>query len=357
MLLRTAGKIPTHLFSIFATVGILGCDAPKPATEEGRTLAQSTDHTKQLAPLFVDDSLELQYDFPVKNDADQTIRFTELVQGCACMGASTIDAMALAPGEETVLHFHVDLRNRTGPQRIVCRLVEAGGSNWFYAIETTLYKRAAFAENGTLHFGMVDPRAEEVRETAFLLHAENAESLPSQVALHSKSAHVRVETGEGSIETLPDHTVVRKVPLKLRLRAPDTTGLGQTIIVAEFSRAGAKKEVETGISWNVSSFYSVEPPQVFFGTVDPSSAKVVEKSVLIRRKDGEALRIKAAKTSSGSVRCSVEPTENPAVWRVMLVLDPKSMSEPVWSELVVETDYRVQPRVKIPLAALVTQSK
>lgn len=84
--------------------------------------------------------------------------------------------------------------------------------------------------------------------------------------------------------------------------------------------------------------------------------KRIDKSVLIRRKDGGELKIKAVTLSSAVVRCSIEPTEKSSAWRVVLSLDPKSMNESLWGEVVVETDYRVQPWVKFPVAAIVARS-
>jgi hypothetical protein len=332
--------------------------APNLANAEGvQTAVKPLFVTIQLPPMFVDDASSLQYDVPVRNETDGTVRFTQIRQSCTCAGATKLAAMELAPGQTTTLHFDIDLRQRKGPQRFVCYLVEASGVEWTYTLETTLYERARFAADGIVHFGMVDPKAEEVRETQFYLHAESLQALPQVVAFWTESDKLRVESDLALTEQQADGTAVRKVPLKLRLRAAEVPGLAQTSVIAEIDRRGQKQQVRTGVTWNVRSFYSVAPPQVYFGTIDPTSTRPVERRVVIRRTDGQPLSLKQTKTSSTCVRCSIEKSENDSVGRLLMVLEPGSINGPLWGEVTVETDHPAQPQVTIPVAVLMQVSK
>lgn len=346
------------------TVGLplqVGCSRTAPAEPgeppAGPALVASVSRTIKLPPLFVGDRQSLPFEIPVKNETDRPVRFTQIRQSCACVGHAELDAMELGPGKQTTLHLEIDFRNRKGPQRFVTCLKEVGGGEWAYSLEVTLHVRARFTDDGPIHFGMVDPRSEGVRETQFRLHAEKREALPERVVFRSQSEHVQLEVGTPADEEQGDGTAVRRFPLKVRLRAPEHQGLGQGFVVAHFQRGGAKEQVDQSVTWNVRTLYSVSPTQVYFGTVEPSSAKSVERQVLLRRTDGRALNIKAAKTSCLAVRASVERAQDGGAVRLFLVLDPRAMKGPLFGELSVETDHEVQGLVKVPLAALLKPSK
>jgi hypothetical protein len=311
----------------------------------------------QIPPVFVDEASSLQYDVPVKNETDQTVQFTHIRRSCTCAGATRLAAMKLAPGQETTLHFDIDLHHRMGPQQFVCYLVEASGAEWTYSLATTLYERARFAQSEAIHFGMVDPKTEEVRETQFYLHAENRQALPHRVSFRTDSDPLQVEAGLGSVDEKPDGTVVWTFPLTLRLRQPGVPGLERASVYAEVEQPGGKQIVQTNVTWNVRALYVVAPSQVYFGTIDPSAPGEVERRVVIRRTDARPLGIKGVKVSCSSVRCSIEKMSDDSTGKVLLVLNPRSMTGALWGEMTVETDHAVQPLLKIPVAALTKPAK
>jgi hypothetical protein len=236
--------------------------------------------------------------------------------------------MELAPGKETVLHFDVDLRGRTGPQRFVCYLVEENGNEWTYSVETTLYERAQFGGAGSTHFGMVDPNGVEVRETELLFWAENRTGLPQEVSFKSEEDRLRVEPGPVTVENLPDGTALRKIPLKLRLQAPGWPGSGHASFQAHYEQNGEKQRLTAGVDWNVRSFYSLSPPQVYFGTVAQADGPI-EKQVQIRTTDRKPLTIKSTKVSCPGVSVRVEEGSDESTRRFALCLDPRSLTGPL----------------------------
>jgi hypothetical protein len=313
--------------------------------------------TVRIPPVFVDETSSLRHEVLVKNDTGRPVRFTGVRQSCACAGATKLAALELEPEQETTLQFDIDLRQRKGPQHFVCYLVEANGNEWTYTLETTLYARAHFADTGMIHFGMVDPKADEVRETQFYLHAENQQALPESVSFRTDSDFLRVEVGPGIDEEQPDGTAGRRFLVRLRLRSPDAPGLSQAGVVADVERQGKKQQLQSGVTWNVRTLCSVVPSQAYFGTVDPSSPTLVERRVLIRRADGQPVAIKKIEAPCSAVRCSVEKTPDASTGRLLLVLDPKAMDGPLWGEVTVEIDHPVQRVVRIPVAALPRRSE
>jgi hypothetical protein len=234
--------------------------------------------------------------------------------------------------------------------------VEEGGDEWTYSVETTLYERAQFAGAGSTHFGMLDPNAEEVRETELLFWAEDRKGLPQNVSFQSGDDRLRVEPGVGSVEELPDGTALRKIPLKLRLHAPGWPGSGHASFLAQYEQDGETHKLGAGTDWNVRSFYSVSPPQVYFGTVARADAPI-EKQIQIRTTDRKPLTIKSAKVSCQGVSVRVEKGPDESTQRLSLRFDPSSLAGPLLGEVVVETDHPVQPLAKISLAALPKQTE
>jgi hypothetical protein len=339
---------------------LCGCASKESANagQEGQPPTRTIVRTFRIPPFFIEDHPNLRYDVPVKNDTGQTVRFSYVRRSCTCLGTVELECKELAPGQETVLHFDIDVSHRKGAQRFVSYLVEEGGGEWTYELETTLYERASFAEVGSLHFGMVNPKAEEVRQTEFRLYAESAASLSRKVTFYSNSDCLRIESEPSSDEHLPDGVMFRKIPLKIHLKAPAMPGLQNVSLHAQYAWGTEKRDVPTGVDWNVRTLVSITPSQAYFGTIDSSSPEHIERRVTLQSPDGRALRIKRVTTSRPEqVDCRIDgPHEGPTI-RLLLALNTKSLKKPLWDEVVVEMDNALQPSVKIPVAALPKQTR
>jgi len=314
--------------------------------------------TFHIPPFFVEDHPSLVHDVPVKNETGATVRFKHIRQSCTCMGAVNLDSKELAPGQETTLRFDIDVGHRKGPQRFICYLVEEGGSEWTYELETTLYERARFAEDGSIHFGMMNPKAEEVRNTELRLYAENTARLPREVAFHGDSNCLRIEAEPSIDEQLPEGFVLRRIPLRIHLKAPALPGLQNVALHAKVLVGKEKRELHTGVDWNVRTLVSITPSQAYFGTVDSSSPEHIERRMQLQSPDGRALTVKKVTTSHPElVQCRIDGPHEGATIRLQLVLDAKSLKKPLWGEVVVQIDNPVQPSVKFPIAALLKQAR
>jgi hypothetical protein len=233
--------------------------------------AENIVHTEQVAPIFVEEGSRLQHDMRVKNQTDRAVHFTRVQPSCACSGGTTLDSMDLGPGEETLLHFDVDLRYRTGPQRFVCYLYESSGEMRTYAVETTLYDRARFEGSGAVHFGMVDPNAEEVREAELRFHATDTTMLPADISFHTESECLRVQVGVPTVQQQADGIVVKVVPLKLHLQAPKNPGFGSAHLHARFTQAATASKL--AVSTTVMAKIQGGSPAALHSGIQPSGLK------------------------------------------------------------------------------------
>jgi len=329
---------------------------PANAAQERQSSARTIVRTFRIPPFFIEDHPNLRYDVPVKNDTGETVRFSHVRRSCTCVGAVELESKELAPGQETVLHFDIDVSRRRGAQRFISYLVEESGSEWTYELETTLYEHARFSEDGSLHFGMVNPKAEEVRQMEFRLYAESAASLPREVTFRSNSDYLRIEAEPSSDEHLPDGIIFRKIPLKIHLKAPAMPGLQNVSLHAQYVWGIEKREVPTGVDWNVRTLVSITPSQAYFGTIDSSSPERIERRVTLQSPDGSAMRITKVITSQPEqVDCRIDGPHEGATIQLLFALNTKSLRKPLWDEVIVQMDNPLQPSVKIPIAALPKQ--
>lgn len=330
---------------------LAGCAQSAPADVADSQPLESFTRTVRLAPLFAGDNVDLEYDFPIKNETNRTLRFTHVRKSCACMGSTSVGADELAPGAETKLHLAIDLRRRTGPQRLGCSLVEAGGSEWNYAIETTIYERARFEPAVAIHFGMVDPKSLAERETQLVLAAKTVGDLPEKLSLSTNSEFVRVVRG-AAVDESPDGIAVRKHTFQLKLQAPAIPGFGQAQLHAVVDDKGTERRIQTAVTWNVRSLFTVSPSQAFFGTIPIGEQRPLTRQLAIRREDGQPLNIAAVTTNCPQVKCTVARGEDVAVAVLSLTLATEALQGPLWGELKISTDHPIQPIVKVPFAAL-----
>jgi hypothetical protein len=200
---------------------------------------------------------------------------------------------------------------------------------------------------------MVDPNVDESREAEFFLHAESERQLPEVVSFRTDSKDLRVEAGPGMLVPEPDGTYARRLPLKLRLRTNNQTpGPGQAAIYARVGADRKTDEIRASVTWTVRNTYSVLPPQVYFGVVDITKKGHHEKRVIIRRTDKAAFSIKAVESTCRHVRCSLKRPE-PFSCQLLVLLDPSGMTNAIWGEVVIETDHKLCPYLRIPVAAVV----
>lgn len=307
--------------------------------------------TEKIPPIFTDETPELNREIVVRNDSKESVHFEHARLSCGCTGTSQLEKMELSSREQTLLRLRLDLRGRTGPQRFICRLFQTGGNIWRYELETTLYPRAHFGEAGAIHFGMVDPDQQVLRDTHFYLHARIEADFPPELTLHVKSDRLRAELGSPVTTQEADGTLTRSYPTRLRLRAPQLCGLATIDFQAEFEQAGRKQAVASSVSWNVRSYYGADPTELYFGSLDPGASEILVREVLVRRLDGQPLQIKSARVSNPCLRASWGVLDSKNNCSIKVVLDPKGMREALWDEITIETDVRAQPLLKIPVAA------
>lgn len=341
---------------LLGCVTLLGCGGERAAqTVSAPTPIGPVVVVRQLPPVFIEETSRLEYDFPVKNETGQVVRFTGIQRSCSCTAAE-LGVKELAPGQETTLHFDIDLVHRKGPQRFLCQVILESGDTWAYALETTLYERAKFADNGLTYFSMVDPNTQEVRAAEFQAFAKTVAELPQKIAVEVDSDRVRVERNEAITEVQPDAVCIRRFPLKYHLRTPALPGPGQAAVEVRFERQGVQQQVRTGLSWNVRTLFTISPAQVYFGKVDPASAPV-ERKVLIRRTDRQPLAIKDIEISCAGVNYRVEQTSDQTKCFLVFRLNQASSTESLFGHALVNTNHPLQPSVKIPLAALPRELK
>src|SRR5688572_23205723 len=90
-----------HLPAICCSLALVhGCSSaavprPPPRAEKVRHFSIP------VPPIFVDSNPTLEWTIPVLNDTSELLQFTQVRQGCACVGVAKLDEMHLRAGQQT----------------------------------------------------------------------------------------------------------------------------------------------------------------------------------------------------------------------------------------------------------------
>jgi hypothetical protein len=199
-----------------------------PAAERGLAIAPIYREIR-LPSILVEDQPHVQQTFRVANTTNRIVRFTKIIPSCTCSMAS-LDSMHLQPGQETTLRMEFDLRERTGPQRFLCELIEDCNNVWTYDIATTVYERISFQPR-LIRFGLVDPNTEHVRPVELHIVSRKRTQPPTIRPPQPESSHLHVRTTATDDKTLPGDLVQRTVRLALTLSTPVNPGFSQADVI------------------------------------------------------------------------------------------------------------------------------
>lgn len=168
-----------------------GCDRPRASSREAclfETAGSGSirsdfqfEHT--LPPVIAEESPDYAVAVPVVNRTQDTVSFDRVSPSCNCSGARLTNS-TLAAGEETTLHMSINLRGRSGLQRVGVTLFEPSGRSWLHVIEVTVFPRARFSvTDDILPFGYPEPGDPVERTFALELFANDRDSLPNHVGV------------------------------------------------------------------------------------------------------------------------------------------------------------------------------
>lgn len=304
---------------------------------------------KVLPPVIVGDPpVPLDCVFPIENRSEEPLTFKALRPSCGCAEAS-LDAWTLAPGETTYLRLSMNLRGRSGPQRLTCTLEDEQTRPWRYELETVAYQRAQFLGELVVHFGMVDPSSVLERTIEFCCYAETEAALPTDPSFTLDSPYVTLSAQSGRTEKTNDGLFVSKVPLHLRLKAPAEAVTGQAHLTAKY-RCGEKSgSIAIGADWCVRAFLTAQPGQVYFDLKARTAETPVERRIMLKRTDGQVLVIHEVSSPHPAVTCTVQNLTK-ATALVIFTCDVKKTEDFLTGEAIVQTNHPVQQAVRLPVA-------
>lgn len=312
---------------------------------------------KVLPPVFNDEASHLKCDIPVTNNSAQRVHFAEIRPSCGCSSAILSDR-DLEPGQQTVLHIETAIRDRTGPEKVFCVLIDQDGNTRNYEIRTTIYSRVAFSPR-EIRFGLVDPNKETSSAAELSFFSRDLADLPAADSLNFRCADELKLTVSAAPTELKnsDGVFVRKIPLAVVLVPGPGSGPATGAITVSFDWKGLKQESRLPIAWNVRNLYDISPMRAFFIASDVAS-ETLERRISIRRTDNIPFVIRKLTPSCPAIECSVATGSQPlTVHEAVLQLDLKAVEKPsLCGEVSVLTDHPVQPLLKIPFAAVKRRS-
>jgi hypothetical protein len=326
-------------------------EIPPTSAHEIRQVARP-EVTTRIAPLFANESEVLRHEIVVRNDTSDSVRFVEVQPACSCSGAK-LDRNELGPGQQTKLHLEANLHGRFGEQRFRCTLIDDAGGRWPYALETTVYRAAQFAETGALHLGLIDPNSEVTGRTQLLFYSRSRAGPAPSVRVHPELPRIEASVGEPIFERPNDEIYLTTVPILIRLQAPSIAGPGQAAIVVVFNGENSSS-LRQEVCWTVRSLIKVEPRQVFFGSMEEqATGQTRTRLVTVRREDGKPIRVKSVRLRGEAVEAAVDSESDKRAAVLRFSLHAEQLRETLWDEAEVETDHPLQPLIRIPVACVI----
>ena len=330
--------------AFLATPGLLGC-LRRPSPGEGPVRV-----SESLPPAFSDEVDALEHAFRVVNDSSSPVRFTEVFKSCACSEAS-LDKMELEPGEATSLRLRADLTGRQGRFSVICHLGNDADRPWSYKLTIPLYARLATTPASQLHFGLLPVDEPAEREIVVNTYSRDVPPGEAVLTLPDDSVEmIELEDMGSVVENLPDGIIHRKSTITVRLLPRARARGGSVHLVAAYQDDGRELRENRLVRWAVASHYTLLPSRVFYGNLEKASG-TVRSQVGIRRKDDRPFRIVECSTSEPAMKCSVETNVSSAAHVIVLALDSSGVERFLSGEVLIQTDDRVQPEVRIPFAA------
>ena len=353
--MRNRASLLTLLVFVAVIVGIgwsLGVEESPVASNEPDSQPSESQHvsvTQELPPIFRETVPELRCRFPVINDTGTAIYLSIESRSCSCTEAELEDNY-LEPKASTTLNLAIAIHSRSGPQKFVTRLGDGSGKAWDYIVKTYVCESGAFPTDIDLSFGAVNPNATLERTAYFDLHAESESILPKDLTFTSENSAVTISSGPGTITRLTPGLVRNRIPLTLRLTSASVASPNSARITARFTRHDRVQEVQGLSTWVVRSLFSINPPILFFGQVNPDGPELT-REVVIRRMDGSAMSVTALDVPQ-PFRAEAEKGDNMCEQRIILRLRPEELTRSVNGMLVVRTDHPIQGVTNIPLAVV-----
>lgn len=302
-----------------------------------------------VEPQFPEETPFFQCAIEVRNPLDRAIHFIDVRKTCSCTGVE-LENDRLAPGEKTTVRLRMNWAGRSGPQSVVCLLVEEDQSTWTVTAKTTLYNRGKFQDDLAASFGIVKPGEVVTRRTFFTNYARTEDGLFDTVKFEAPQP-VTLEVGHTKTEQIIDGVWKREYPLTISLNTPREVGTGQALIQAVSSgpRSGSPQVFATSANWVVRSVYRLSPPSLYVGNVD-QGALPITRSVRVRRTDDQPFRIESAVIRRDGVRVATASGPDQTEWVVSLHVDHLPKTGIACDKLRLLTDQNDQREIAIPLA-------
>lgn len=148
----------------------------------------------------------------------------------------------------------------------------------------------------------------------------------------------------------------RKHRIQVHLDASAGSGQYDGRIAVRYRQRGNDAELSTFANWTVRALYTIDPPQCFFGEIDPS--KPTQKAIVITmsHQTKTPFAVRSIHVPKGVIVKAPPADLAIAEQQLSLSLDTSKIQDHLWGEVVIETTMTDQPTVRIPVAVVVKQT-
>lgn len=309
-------------------------------------LSQKDPLTKMLPPVFASDTNQITHTFSLRNDTSETVKIKRIIQSCSCTNAD-LSQKEIRPGESATFTMKVNVQNRVGPQIINARLVSDRDDSWLCELRTVIHRAVHFVPDN-LSVGLVNRDEKKEILVTLELTGRSIDNIPTIEKLSAEGCEVS-QLPPGVPEKLQLDAYKLNCPVRLLVLPSSQVGEHKSSLTASIRRNGQIETCTLPVQWLVRSSYKLTPSRAFFGKV--GNEKVAE-TVTIKRINGENLRVKSVHADHPAIQCELVNDGDTKSTKIKIQLLAEKLEGPFWGEITVEADDSVEPKIKIPIAAI-----
>jgi len=258
-----------------------------------------------LPPQLVTADAPFSYTFTVANPFREVVAFDKVRTSCSCT-AYVLDEYTLEPGGRTQLTVKVGTSTKQlGLKSITAVLTDSKERKWPYRLSAITYPILRL-ENDAVFLALDENARTTPWEKSFKAYVyQGGDELPPALAVEDDGSVAACVKAVGK-RVLPSGVVESEYCVTVRSSGPQRAGTGAAKLTFHADNRTAKCDRTCEIHWNIPNAFDVNPPAISFGYM-PSAD--VERSVVIKRRDGMPFRMLESKLDLASVSVVIEPRD------------------------------------------------
>jgi hypothetical protein len=250
---------------VILLIAVLGC-----TKHDGKLLVIEEEAT--VAPIWANETSEIQHNFELRNDTNQTLEILDISNSCSCSQVS-VSSKIIPPKDKIDVKMISDMRGRFGSFSATSLLKLSNGQVRQFQIKTEIYKHLEI-EPSTFYFGKITPGQKCSLDFQFIAHSKNDVTFNEEnIEVKPNENRFQITLEQPFVAAPIDGIKKTKVAGKLNFTAPIIVGEGNSSLEVSIKTDEGIFTDSAKIYWLIGGHYVVEPTSIFINANDIKDRK------------------------------------------------------------------------------------